>query len=86
MCVQGRETFTYTMFCKYVVNIEMLSEVMHLAREQGGGVVMDILPGGVAGGGARPSSPSTQGANRGEKDEFNSAMAVGNVGIDGSCR
>ena len=83
MCVQGRETFTYTMFCKYVVNIEMLSEVMHLAREQGGGVVMDILPGGVAGGGARPS---TQGANRGEKDEFNSAMAAGNVGIDGSCR
>ena len=69
--VRGRETFTYPLFCKYVVNIEMLGEVMHLASEQGGGVVMDILPGGVAGGGARPG---TRGANRGEKEEFRSAM------------
>ena len=46
MCV--RETFTYPLFCKYVVNIEMLGEVMHLASEQSGGVAMDILPGGGA--------------------------------------
>ena len=59
MCVQGRETFTYTMFCKYVVNIEMLSEVMHLASEQGRGVVIDILPGGVAGGAPSPCPPSS---------------------------
>ena len=69
--VRGKDGFTYPLFCKYVINIEMLEEVMFLASEQGGGVVMDILPGGVAGGGARPG---TRGANRGEKEEFRSAM------------
>ena len=70
--VRGKEGFTYPLFCKYVINIEMLEEIMFLASEQGGGLVMDILPGSWAGGaGARPG---TRGANRGEREEFRSAM------------
>ena len=70
--VRGKDGFTYPLFCKYVINIEMLEEIMFLASEQGGGLVMDILPGSWAGGaGARPG---TRGANRGEREEFRSAM------------
>ena len=69
--VRGKEGFSYPLFCKYVINIEILEEVMYLASEAGGGVVMDILPGYSGGGGARPG---TRGANRGEREEFRSAM------------
>ena len=56
---------------KYVINIELLEEIMHLASE-GGGLLLDILPGSWAGGaGARPG---TRGANRGGREEFRSAM------------
>ena len=68
--VRGKDGFTYPLFCKYVVNIEMLEEIMFLASEQGGSVTMDIIP-GYQGGGARPG---TRGANRGEREEFRAAM------------
>ena len=69
--VKGKEGFTYPLFCKYVINIEILEEIMHLASE-GGGLLLDILPGSWAGGaGARPG---TRGANRGGREEFRSAM------------
>jgi len=48
--VRGREGFSYPLFCQYVVNIEILEEVMFLANEQGGGLVMDIVPGSYVSG------------------------------------
>ena len=74
--VRGKDGFTYPLFCKYVINIEMLEEVMFLASEQGGGVVMDIVPGSSygGGGGSGGARPGTRGANRGEKEEFRAAM------------
>ena len=71
--VRGKDGFSYPLFCKYVINIEMLEEVMFLASEQGGGVVMDIVPGSSYGGGGG-ARPGTRGANRGEREEFRAAM------------
>ena len=65
--VKRQEGLTYPLFCKYVINIEVLQEIMFLAGEQGGSVMMDILPGG----GARLG---TRGANRGEREDFKNAM------------
>ena len=65
--VKRQEGLTYPLFCKYVINIEVLQEIMFLAGEQGGSVPMDILPGG----GARLG---TRGANRGEREDFKNAM------------
>ena len=61
--VKRQEGLTYPLFCKYVINIEVLEEIMFL----GGSVPMDILPGG----GARLG---TRGANRGEREDFKAAM------------
>ena len=65
--VKRQEGLTYPLFCKYVINIEVVQEIMFLAGEQGGSVPMDILPGG----GARLG---TRGANRGEREDFKAAM------------
>lgn len=71
--VRGKDGFTYPLFCKYIINIDILQEVMFLASEQGGNLTMEILPGSsyTGAGGARPG---TRGANRGEREEFKSAM------------
>ena len=65
--MKRQEGLTYPLFCKYVINIEVLQEIMFLAGDQGGNVPMDILPGG----GARLG---TRGANRGEREDFKNAM------------
>ena len=72
--VRGREGFSYPLFCQYVINIEILEEVMFLANEQGGGLVMDIVPGGSGGTSGGSGRVGTRGANRGEKEEFRNAM------------
>jgi len=75
--VRTRETFSYPLFCNHVVNIEILQEVMFLASEQGGGLLLDILGTGPGQGGtvaAAGSRPGTRGANRGEREEFKNAM------------
>ena len=74
--VKGREGLVYPLFCKYVINIEVLEEIMFLAGDQGGAVVMDILPGDRDRGytGAAGARVGTRGANRGEREEFRAAM------------
>jgi len=70
--IRKKETFSYPLFSQYVVNIDILEEMMYLASDQGGGLNLDILPGGGSGlGGARPG---TRGANRGEKEDFRQTM------------
>jgi len=70
--VKKKESFSYPLFAQYVVNIDILEEIMYLSTEQGGGVALDLFPGGGAGlGGARPG---TRGANRGEKEDFRQTM------------
>ena len=72
--VKGREGLSYPLFCKYVINIEVLEEIMFLAGDQGGAVVMDILPGDRPYTGAGGARVGTRGANRGEREEFRTAM------------
>ena len=70
--VKKKESFSYPLFAQYVVNIEILEEIMYLSTVEGGGVALDLFPGGGAGlGGARPG---TRGANRGEKEDFRQTM------------
>merc|ERR1711892_38081 len=73
--VRGREGFSYPLFCQYVINIEILEEIMFLASEQGGSLVMDILPGGGTPGATTGTARvGTRGANRGEKEDFRNTM------------
>jgi len=73
--VRAREGFSYPLFCQYIINIEILEEIMFLASEQGGGLVMDIVPGsGNSSIGSGTARMGTRGANRGEREEFRSAM------------
>ena len=70
--VKKKESFSYPLFAQYVVNIEILEEIMYLSTVEGGGVALDLFPGGGPGlGGARPG---TRGANRGEKEDFRQTM------------
>ena len=51
----------------------MMEEIMFLASEQGGGLIMDIVP-GSSGSVANSARMGTRGANRGEREEFKNAM------------
>lgn len=70
--IRKKEAFSYPLFSQYVVNIDILEEMMYLSSEQGGGLVLDIL--GSPGGGVPAARPGTRGANRGEKEDFRQAM------------
>jgi len=71
--IRKKESFSYPLFSQYVVNIDILEEIMYLSSDQGGGLVLDILPGG-GGGSVAGARPGTRGANRGEKEDFRQTM------------
>ena len=70
--VRKKESFTYPLFSQYVVNIDILEEMMYLSSEAGGGPALELTPGGgPAVAGARPG---TRGANRGGREDFRQTM------------
>lgn len=80
--IKRKESFTYPLFSQYVVQIEFLEEFMALAlsSENGGGMALDIVhPMNAAVSTSTSSTPpsrrvGTRGANRGEKEEINTAI------------
>jgi integrator complex subunit 10 len=42
--VKSSGRFSYPPFARYIVNVDLLEEFMYLASEQGGRVVLDVLP------------------------------------------
>ncbi len=68
--IRVRESFTYPLFCSYVVHVEFLEEFAYLLSDATAKVALDITP-TAAGGGKRMG---TRGANRGEKEEIRAAL------------
>ena len=71
--IRSRASFSYPIFTNYIINADILEEIMHLATKQGGLVAFEIAP---------PSSTqlasqrriSTRGVDKGAKEDFKSAM------------
>ncbi|KAK3927358.1 Integrator complex subunit 10 [Frankliniella fusca] len=71
--IRSRSSFSYPIFTNYIVNADILEEIMHLATRQEGSVAFEITP---------PSSTqltsqrriSTRGVDKGAKEDFKSAM------------
>ncbi|XP_026271877.1 integrator complex subunit 10 isoform X2 [Frankliniella occidentalis] len=71
--IRSRSSFSYPIFTNYIVNTDILEEIMHLATKQEGSVAFEIAP---------PSSTqltsqrriSTRGVDKGAKEDFKSAM------------
>lgn len=71
--IRSRPSFSYPIFTNYIVNADILEEIMHLATKQDNPVAFEIAP---------PSSTqltsqrriSTRGVDKGAKEDFKSAM------------
>lgn len=71
--IRSRPSFSYPIFTNYIINADILEEVMHLAMKPDGSVAFEIAP---------PSSTqltsqrriSTRGVDKGAKEDFKSAM------------
>ncbi|KAJ1524001.1 hypothetical protein ONE63_010545 [Megalurothrips usitatus] len=71
--IRTRPSFSYPIFTNYIINTDILEEIMHLAIRQENPVVFEIAP---------PSSTqltsqrriSTRGVDKGAKEDFKSAM------------
>lgn len=64
--------FRYSLFQSYIINIDILEELMYLWSEQGGGIVLDILPNTQQHLGQRRIG--TRGADKGVKEDIKLAM------------
>jgi integrator complex subunit 10 len=42
--VHQAQRFSYPLFTRYIINVDLLEEFTYLASEQGGSVALDILP------------------------------------------
>ncbi|KAF4522951.1 hypothetical protein B566_EDAN009541 [Ephemera danica] len=71
--VRSSGRLSYAPFSRYVVNIDLLEELMFLTSEQGGRVTLDILP---ASSSQLPSQRrmATRGVDKGAKEDFRQAM------------
>lgn len=64
--------FRYSLFQSYIINIDILEELMYLWSEQGGNIVLDILPNTQQHLGQRRIG--TRGADKGVKEDIKVAM------------
>jgi hypothetical protein len=75
--IRVRESFTYPIFCTYVVHVEFLEEFAYLLTDPSAKVALDITstPPVVVGSAGTPTRRmGTRGANRGEKEEIRAAL------------
>ncbi|GLV38018.1 Integrator 10 [Carabus blaptoides fortunei] len=70
--IRQRGSFQYGMFQNYVINIDILEELMYLRTEHGGRVVLDIFQTPQSQIGQRRIG--TRGADKGVKEDFKQAM------------
>lgn len=70
--IRQRGVFHYPLFQSYIINIDILEELMYLWSEQGGSIVLDILPNAQQHLGQRRIG--TRGADKGVKEDIKQAM------------
>ncbi|XP_059473070.1 integrator complex subunit 10 [Neocloeon triangulifer] len=63
--------FSYPLFTRYIINVDLLEEFTYLASEQGGSVVLDILPTATT---QLTRRMATRGVDKGAKEDFRQAM------------
>ncbi|CAB3374081.1 Hypothetical predicted protein [Cloeon dipterum] len=63
--------FSYPLFTRYIINVDLLEEFTYLASEQGGSVALDILPTATT---QLPRRMATRGVDKGAKEDFRLAM------------
>lgn len=70
--IRQHGVFRYSLFQSYIINIDILEELMYLWSEQGGSIVLDILPNTQQHLGQRRIG--TRGADKGVKEDIKHAM------------